>query len=77
MKLEILQATNKFYYNKLKKQDACSEIAKDMGTTVDIVKSKVNSLLSSFKRDKGKQESSIKTGSDIPESLNILGGATS
>nr|CAH7753133.1 unnamed protein product [Callosobruchus chinensis] len=35
MKPEIWQATNKFYYNKLKKQDAWSEIAKNMGTTVD------------------------------------------
>nr|CAI5853679.1 unnamed protein product [Callosobruchus analis] len=52
MKLEIWQATNKFYYNKLKKQDAWSEIAKNMGTTVDIVKNKLNSLLSSFRREK-------------------------
>nr|CAH7769358.1 unnamed protein product [Callosobruchus chinensis] len=60
MKPEIWQATNKFYYNKLKKQDAWSEIAKNMGTTVDIVKNKLNSLLSSFGREKAKQESSKK-----------------
>nr|CAH7739999.1 unnamed protein product [Callosobruchus chinensis] len=52
MKPEIWQATNKFYYNKLKKQDSWSEIAKNMGTTVDIVKNKLNSLLSSFRREK-------------------------
>nr|CAI5823940.1 unnamed protein product [Callosobruchus analis] len=67
MKPEIWQATNKFYYNKLKKQDAWSEIAKNMGTTVDIVKNKLNSLLSSFRREKAKHESSMKTGSGRDE----------
>lgn len=59
---ELWKATHKYYYNKNKKQDAWSEIARDMGTSVDVVKAKLNSLFSSFRREKAKHEKSMKTG---------------
>lgn len=61
-KPEIWQSTHNWYHNKLKKHDAWCDIAKEMETTVDIVKAKVNSLLSSFRREKSKQEASMGTG---------------
>ncbi|XP_030751389.1 protein ANTAGONIST OF LIKE HETEROCHROMATIN PROTEIN 1-like [Sitophilus oryzae] len=46
-----MASTHKFHYNKNKKQDAWNEIAKYIGTPIDIVKLKINSLLSSFRRE--------------------------
>ncbi|KAB0802693.1 hypothetical protein PPYR_04879 [Photinus pyralis] len=59
---ELWQATHKYYYNKLKKNDAWCEIAKQLESNVEIIKAKLNSLLASFRREKARQESTTGTG---------------
>lgn len=65
IKPELWKATQKYYYSKTKKQDAWSEIVRDMETSVDVVKGKLNSLLSSFRREKAKHGKSMKTSTGI------------
>ncbi|KRT85324.1 Myb/SANT-like transcription factor, partial [Oryctes borbonicus] len=62
LKPEIWQSTHKLYSNRLKKQDAWNEMGSDMGTTVDVIKAKLNSLLSSFRRERARESSSVRTG---------------
>lgn len=56
MKPETWQSTHKHYFNKIKKQDAWHEIAKGMEiSNTEVVKCKMNSLLSSFRRERTKE----------------------
>ena len=50
------------YYNKLHKHDAWEEIATAMGTVTEECKKKMTSLLSSFRREKGRIRKSRGTG---------------
>jgi hypothetical protein len=50
------------YYNKLHKHDAWEEIATAMGTVPEECKKKMTSLLSSFRREKGRIGKSRGTG---------------
>lgn len=61
-KSEIQQPTHNLYYHKIKKEDAWNELSKDVNTTVDAIKSKINSLLALFRKEKTKKEQSIGTG---------------
>lgn len=51
------------YKSKTKKLDAWMEIAQTMGGEVNEMKKKMESLLSSFRRERQKQEASKRTGS--------------
>ena len=50
------------YYNKLHKHDAWEEIATAMGTVPEECKKKMTSLLSSYRREKGRIRKSRGTG---------------
>ena len=49
------------HYNKQRKQDAWEEIAKEMGTSVDVCK-KMEYLLAALRREKMKMKKSTGTG---------------
>jgi hypothetical protein len=53
---------DKNYHIKNIKNDAWREIAGDIGCDVAVVKSKITSLLSSFRREKAKMKKSMGTG---------------
>jgi len=53
---------NPNYYNKYTKNDAWEELATEMGISLDDCKLKVNSLQSSFRREKSKIKRSHGTG---------------
>lgn len=50
------------YYNKIKRNDALEEIAKEIGFTVDDCKKKILGLLSAMRREKSKIKKSLGTG---------------
>lgn len=50
------------YYNKIKKHDAWSAISTAMGCATEEVKKKIDSLLSSFRREKAKGTKTVGTG---------------
>lgn len=55
-----------FYYNKIKKHDAWVKISDEMQLPKDEVKKKMESILASFRREKGKGKKSIGTGKGKP-----------
>lgn len=61
-KPELWQPDHKYHFNKLKKNDAWEYIANEMNITVDVAKAKLNSLLSSYRREKSKETGSKGTG---------------
>ncbi|XP_046666544.1 uncharacterized protein LOC124358291 [Homalodisca vitripennis] len=64
---ELWQPNHKLYFNKIKKNDAWEAIATQLETTYDTVKSKITSLLASFRREKNKEETSKGTGKGADE----------
>lgn len=50
------------YYNKIKRNDALEQIAKEIGCTADECRKKMNSLLSAMRREKAKIKKSFGTG---------------
>jgi len=52
----------KQYYNKIKRNDALEQIAKEIGCTADECRKKMNSLLSAMRRKKPKIKKSFGTG---------------
>lgn len=61
-KPELWDPKENTYHIKTKKHDAWTNISLDMGIDVDAVKSKITSLLSSYRREKGKMKKSTGTG---------------
>ncbi|KAG5871793.1 hypothetical protein JTB14_023476 [Gonioctena quinquepunctata] len=61
-KSELWDPKENTYHIKTKKHDAWTNISLDMGIDVDAVKSKITSLLSSYRREKGKTKKSTGTG---------------
>lgn len=61
-KPELWDPTNTNYHMRNKKHDAWTEIARELECDIDVVKGKMNSLLSSFRREKVKMKKSLKTG---------------
>nr|CAI5821195.1 unnamed protein product [Callosobruchus analis] len=61
-KPELWDPTNTFYHMRNKKHDAWTEIAKGLESDVNVIKGKMASLLSSFRREKVKMKQSLKTG---------------
>lgn len=62
LKPELWKTNHKFYHLNPKKQDAWVEISSQLDCDVGSIKSKMNSLLSSYRREKNKHEKSIETG---------------
>nr|CAH7750463.1 unnamed protein product [Callosobruchus chinensis] len=50
------------HYNKIKREDAWSEIAEEIDSTVDICKKKMTSLLASLRRERQKIKKSREKG---------------
>jgi len=50
------------HFNKIRKQDACEELGKEMNRPVDECKKKMENLLSSLRREKMKMRKSSGTG---------------
>lgn len=61
-KLVLWDSKNPNYYNKFSKHDAWEELATAMDISTDDCKLKINSLLSSFRREKTKIKRSHGTG---------------
>jgi len=55
--------TNGYYYDKIKKHDLWVEIGQALDVTPTCAKKKIESLLSSFRREKAKGRKTIGTGS--------------
>ncbi|XP_066978159.1 uncharacterized protein [Macrobrachium rosenbergii] len=55
------------HYNKHRKQDAWEEVAKEMGTSVDVCKKKMEYLLAALRREKMKIKKSTGTGKGVHE----------
>lgn len=62
LKPELWDPKHRFYHLKTKKQDALNEIASKLNITSEIVKSKLNSLTTSFRRERTKEIKSLGTG---------------
>lgn len=54
--------TNQNYYTRLNKQNAWLNIANSLECSVDDVKRKMESLLGSFRREKGRLQNSLRKG---------------
>lgn len=52
---EIWQPSDDNYRNKIRRQEAWKEIADEVDSTVDVVKAKMSSLLSSYRRERSKE----------------------
>jgi hypothetical protein len=50
------------HFNKIKRQDAWTEIANEIGRPVDQCKKKMENLLASLRREKMKMRKSVETG---------------
>ncbi|XP_045123110.1 uncharacterized protein LOC123511361 isoform X2 [Portunus trituberculatus] len=55
------------HFNKLRKQDAWEEIAKEMGSSADVCKKKMEYLLAALRREKMKMKKSTGTGKGAHE----------
>lgn len=64
-KREIWDRNHKLYHNKIRKHDAWMDIASRMECTVEVTKGKMNSLLSSFRRERNKESNSVRSGKGI------------
>lgn len=52
---ELWQPSDDNYRNKIRRQEAWKEIADEVESSVDIVKAKMSSLLSSYRRERAKE----------------------
>lgn len=59
---ELWDPRDKNYHMRNKKQDAWEKIAAKLKCNVDAAKAKMNSLLSSFRRERGKIKKTTGTG---------------
>lgn len=58
---ELWQSTDDNYRNKNRRQEAWKELADEVESTIDIVKAKMSSLLSSYRREKAKEKMPFST----------------
>lgn len=68
----IWDPKNKEYYKKHLKEDAWAEIGSVMGTTGDICKKKMVTILASWRREKAKENKSRGTGKGRDEVYESL-----
>jgi hypothetical protein len=61
-KEELWNPQHGYYYDKLRKHDAWVEIGRALDVSAEEAKKKVESLLSSFRREKAKGTKSVGTG---------------
>ncbi len=59
---ELWNPKHEFYYNKLKKSDTWEQIGKNIDKPHEEAKKKIESLLSSFRREKAKGKKTVGTG---------------
>lgn len=68
---EILWDTkHPLYYNKIRKNDAWEEVAKQLGTTDEACKKKMTSVLATLRREKSKIKKSEGTGKGTYYEIN-------
>lgn len=62
---ELWQSTDDNYRNKVRRQEAWKEVADEVDSTIDIVKGKMGSLLSSYRRERAKEKMPSSTSQTV------------